>query len=94
MIKDTIEAVRRLVATRSFAYKFVLKKDERYVKLILLDLAKFCRAHESTFHADPRMHAVLEGRKEVWLRIQNFLNLSEQELFDLHSVKYLPKENK
>ena len=48
---------------------------------VLQDLAKFCRATESTFHADPRVHAILEGRREVWLRIQQHLGLTEQELF-------------
>ena len=36
---------------------------------VLADLAKFCRATESTFHPDPRAHAAAEGRREVWLRI-------------------------
>lgn len=43
---------------------------------VLADLARFCRAGESTFHPDARVHAVLEGRREVWLRIQKYLRLS------------------
>jgi hypothetical protein len=54
---------------------------------VLKDLASFCRAHETTFHADPRAHAVLEGRREVWLRIQQHLNLSDEELFRLFNRK-------
>jgi len=42
---------------------------------VLADLARFCRANESTFHADPRTHALLEGRREVWLRICGFLGV-------------------
>jgi hypothetical protein len=53
---------------------------------VLKDLAKFCRAHESTFHKDPRAHAVMEGRREVWLRIQNQLNLTDEELWALYQV--------
>jgi len=48
-------------------------------------LARFCRAHESTFAADPRAHAVLEGRREVWLRIQNHLNMETEQLWDLYA---------
>lgn len=48
---------------------------------VLADLAKFCRAQESTFHPDARVHAVAEGRREVWLRIQQHLNLSEEDLW-------------
>lgn len=39
-------------------------------KVVLQDLARFCRASRSTFDADPRVHALLEGRRECWLRIQ------------------------
>ena len=48
---------------------------------VLKDLAIFCRANESCFHPDPRLHAVLEGRREVWVRITNRLNLSTEELY-------------
>lgn len=48
---------------------------------VLADLAKFCRATESTFHSDPRAHAVAEGRREVWLRIQHHLQLDDAELW-------------
>lgn len=92
MIKDTMDAVRRLVGSRAFAYKFIFKPDDRWAKIVLLDLAKFCRAHESTFDADERKHAVMEGRREVWLRIQRHIQLTEDQLMDLHSIKYLPKE--
>lgn len=51
---------------------------------VLIDLAKFCRANHTCFHEDPRMHAVLEGRREVWLRIQNHLNLTPEQLLALY----------
>lgn len=52
------------------------------VDAVLKDLDKFCRASESCFHADPRLHAVLEGRREVWLRIQDYLKLSPEQLWE------------
>lgn len=59
--------------------------------LVLEDLAKFCRAHETTFHADPRIHAVLEGRREVWLRIQQHLNLSDDQLWGIFGAsRFIP----
>ncbi len=54
---------------------------------VLGDLARFCRASESTFHSDPRVHAVLEGRREVWLRIMEHLQLSEDELWRLYAAQ-------
>lgn len=50
---------------------------------VLIDLARFCRANETCFDADPRVHAVAEGRREVWLRIQRHLNLSSEDLLAL-----------
>lgn len=51
---------------------------------VLRDLAKFCRADQTTFHTDPRLHAVLEGRREVWLRIQHHLQLTPEQLYALY----------
>jgi hypothetical protein len=51
---------------------------------VLRDLAKFCRAHETTFHADPRVAAVLEGRREVFLRIQHHLKLTDEQVYSLY----------
>ncbi len=50
---------------------------------VLIDLARFCRATESVFHPNESMKNVLIGRNEVWLRIQQHLNLSSEELFQL-----------
>ncbi len=49
----------------------------------LADLSVFCRAHTTTFHPDPHVRAMLEGRREVWLRIQNYLKLSNDQLWEL-----------
>lgn len=51
---------------------------------VLDDLAKFCRAQESCFDPDPRIHAALEGRREVWLRIQQHIGLTSEQLFHLY----------
>ena len=50
---------------------------------VLVDLAKFCHANESCFDDDPRVHAAFEGRREVYLRIQQHLELSSEELAQL-----------
>lgn len=52
---------------------------------VLVDLAKFCRADQSCFHEDPRLHAVLEGRREVFLRIQQHLNLTPEQLYAIYA---------
>ena len=54
---------------------------------VLADLAEFCRARETTFHTDERAHALLEGRREVWLRINKYLNLTDREIQQLIEKK-------
>lgn len=64
------------------------QRHQNYVKTfsgpvperVLADLARFCRAGETTFHPDPRVHAVLEGRREVWLRIQKYLRMTPADI--------------
>lgn len=67
---------RRTAYVRTFTGPFA---DE-----VLQDLAKFCRANQSTFHPDPRAHAVAEGRREVWLRIQQHLRLTDDQLWQVY----------
>lgn len=50
---------------------------------VIADLARFCRASKSTFDPDPRVHALLEGRREVFQRIADHLNCTEDELYTI-----------
>lgn len=70
------------IRNRKQAYQKTFVKDLAS-ETVLADLANFCRAGKSTFDPDARVHALLEGRKEVWLRIANHLNLTETELYDV-----------
>ena len=65
----------------------VFAKDNVFLEEVLRDLAKFCRANTSTFNPSPSLHAQMEGRREVWLRITSHLNLSQEELWKLHERK-------
>lgn len=91
MIKDSIDAIKRLFVGRSFAYNQVFSRQNQFTNAVLKDLAKFCRAYESTFDVDQRKHAALEGRREVWLRIAENLELSGEEIYELHKVKEIAK---
>ena len=70
--------VRDFLVTRSQAYKQTFSGI--YGERVLKDIARFCRANESTFNPDPRMEGVLQGRREVWLRISKHLNLTDDQL--------------
>jgi hypothetical protein len=79
--KELIEQAKRFLFRRRYAYRATFNGP--LAEEVLMDLAKFCRACESTFDADPRVHAALEGRREVWLRLVSHLNLSEDDLWKL-----------
>lgn len=79
------EALMGLITRRRSAYVNTFAGPA--ADKVLADLAVFCRATTSTFHADPRVHAVAEGRREVWLRIQNHLHLSDEQLLELITSK-------
>lgn len=50
--------------------------------LVLEDLRRFCRAESECYDADPRMHALLEGRRETWLRIHRHLTWTPAQLLE------------
>lgn len=60
-------------------------------KAVLRDLAPFCRAAETTFHPmhDARVQAMLEGRRQVWLRICQHLDFTPEELAALYRAAVL-----
>lgn len=80
--KDLRDLQRQQMRDRKLAYIHVFGMTDNANKLVLADLQRFCRAGVSTFHPDPRVHALLEGRREVVLRIADFINLSIEELCD------------
>ena len=65
---------------RQQAYQRVFNPENLFLKDVMADLARFCRATDSCFHLDPRAHAALEGRREVYLRIQDHLKLNPDEM--------------
>lgn len=78
--------VMAIFEERKRAYTLLLGgHDIPHRKLVLADLAAFCRKDESTFHADPRIHALLEGRREVLLRISAYLELTVEQLYDRYA---------
>lgn len=73
------------IRQRQQAYQQVFKTNLA-VEFVLQDLAKFCRAKKSTFDTDPRVSALLEGRREVWQRIADHINMTTEELYELFSL--------
>src|SRR5580765_7404337 len=53
---------------------------------VMQDLRWFCHAEKTCFHADPRIHARIEGRRDVFLRIQEHLSLGLEDLATLYGA--------
>lgn len=79
---------------KSRAYKKIFTADtgdlNEDAKIVLADLKKFCRADSSTVMGngkiDPMAMAILEGRREVWMRINHYLHLDEAVTINLSEV--------
>lgn len=88
MISKAMEATFDYLKGRKSAYKFTLSNNNPAARQVLADLAVFCRANETcVVPGDRDKSLVLEGRREVWLRIQQHLNLSPEDLFELYTGK-------
>ena len=74
----------RFLIGRAGAFRRVFLNTGFDGDTVLRDLAKFCRAHASTAHADPHVAARLDGRREVWLRLQHHLKLDNENLWRLY----------
>lgn len=81
-MSGAIAIIQKVLGTRKSAYQQVFS-GEGAPKVVLADLARFGYAQKSTFHPDPHAQGILQGRREMWLRIQQHLHLSEADLFDL-----------
>jgi hypothetical protein len=55
-------------------------------QIALAELRRFCHADTSCFDADPRVHAHREGRREVWLRVQAFLQLTDLQIAGIKEI--------
>jgi len=88
-----------MTATREDAIEFMRQRKAAYQlafsapsgAAVLEDLEKFCRARRTCFHADPRIHAALEGRREVYLRIKEHLDMTPEEMLE-HYGAVLPEQ--
>jgi hypothetical protein len=79
---EALSKIKDKLIARQQAYGQVFSSGE-FAKAVLKDLARFCRAEKTTFHPDARVHAALEGRREVWLRIQEHVS-KDQDQFLKH----------
>ena len=84
----------RRLQRRKYAYRRLFLGDDGLNadgQAVLTDLAKFCKANQSTMvvspvsrQVDPIASAMAEGRREVWLRIMAHLHIEDRVIFNLN----------
>jgi hypothetical protein len=78
------------------AYRAVFqraKPKRDHINTLMADLAEFCRANTSCVvvgkdgHIDTHATALVEGRREVFLRIQATLNITDEQLLQMKGLE-------
>jgi hypothetical protein len=88
--QSNADRTKEFLLHRTRAYRRIFLEHGDDTQMVLSDLAKFCRAHESTFHPDPHVAARLDGRREAFLRISQHLNLTNEQLWQLFAKAPMP----
>jgi hypothetical protein len=92
-VASTLEAAMNFITGRKRSYQQTFQLNQPANVVVLEDLARFCRANETcVVPGDRDKSLVLEGRREVWLRLQQHLQLSPETLFDLYTGGQAPQQ--
>jgi hypothetical protein len=78
------QKAEQFLRDRAIAYQNTFLLASPATRTVLQDLSAFCRAGESTFHPDARVHALMEGRREVFLRITQHLHMTTEQLWHVY----------
>lgn len=86
---DSVKAwIHARISKRSGAFKRTFTPSRNPdATTVLAVLAEACFADKSTFHADPRVHAFNDGMRQVWIILQHYTQLTEQELREIYVRK-------
>lgn len=90
-----MEKLLARIRKRKYAYRRMFLGENGQLnadgQAVLADLAKFCKANQSTAvvspisrTVDPIASALAEGRREVWLRIMAHLHIEDRVIFNLN----------
>jgi hypothetical protein len=76
---------RQILQQRKIAYQNVFNNDNVFLQTVLEDLSKFCRANKTcVVPGSDQATYVSEGRREVWLRIRDFLDQDIDQLYETY----------
>lgn len=82
-VKLHVNKKKEAIGLRSQAYLQTFNPESVFAQRVIKDLVIFCKANATTFDADARVHALFEGRREVFLRIQQHLQLTPEQILKI-----------
>lgn len=83
-MRKFVQAAINLITRRHLAWNRVFAGPDG--RIVEQQLAIFCRANTSTFDPDPIKSAYLQGRKDVWLLMQNYRHLTPMQLATIYQA--------
>jgi hypothetical protein len=87
--EELISKYVEILGSRQRAYQLVFNRPaDPAIAAVLQDLAVFCRADETCIIPGDRDRTyVLEGRREVWLRIRHHIDLTTEQLTERYPLR-------
>ena len=74
-----------MITERKRAFQLAFKSPAG--EAVMRELAKYCRVYSTTAHETPNLTFVFEGRRQVYLRIQQYLESSVESLHEMFNVR-------
>jgi hypothetical protein len=79
--------IRDFIRNKEWAFRQIFGGDNgelnEAAKVALADLRYFCNGTKSNFNTDALEMARMEGRREVFMRIMNYLNYDFSKVYEL-----------
>ena len=79
--------MKDFIRNKEWAFRQILGGDNgklnEAAKVALADLRYFCNGTKSNFNTDALEMARMEGRREVFMRIMNYLNYDFSKIYEL-----------
>lgn len=81
-ITETEAQTLQYLRVRQEAYRrmFSGEAQDGDAEIVMRDIKAFCRGDTSTYHDSERVHVLLTGRQEVYMRIMDHMRLTYDDL--------------
>jgi hypothetical protein len=87
---DQLSKYMEILKNRQISYKNCFDLSQLENRAVMTDLALFCRMFTTTAEPDQKEDPkVLEGRRQVFLRIQEHMQFDQFQLYLLHPLRQI-----